>query len=109
MTDLECPSCGAQLDRLTCEDCGARCGEVFGVPFIGEYERADILGLIEIAAHAGLPVSPMSSEEVRLFEEEDDFESACFQVRNQRFERNARALKGLTRTLKSWRNIFCRR
>jgi len=68
MTDLECPCCGGQLDRLTCEDCGARYGEVLCVPFIGEYERADILGLIEIAAHAALPFSPVSPDEVRRFE-----------------------------------------
>ena len=60
MTDLECPCCGGQLDRLTCEDCGARYQEVLGIPFIGEYERANILGLIEIATYAALPVSPMS-------------------------------------------------
>jgi len=68
MTDLECPCCGGQLDRLTCEDCGATYQEVLGIPFIGEYERADILGLIEIAAHAALRVSPMSPETVRRLE-----------------------------------------
>ncbi len=51
MNDLECPRCGTALNGLTCPGCGAAYETVWGVPFIGEYERADALGLIEIAAH----------------------------------------------------------
>jgi SAM-dependent methyltransferase len=66
MTDLECLRCGGQLGHLTCEDCGARYQEVRGIPFFGEYERADVLGLIEIATHVALQdTSPMSPEVVR--------------------------------------------
>ena len=66
MTDLECPRCGGQLSQLTCEHCGAQYQEVRGIPFVGEYERADILGLIEIATHVALQdTSPMSPEVVR--------------------------------------------
>src|SRR5215468_8577372 len=66
MTDLECPRCGGQLAHLICEDCSAQYQEVRGIPFVGQYERDDILGLIEIAAHAALQgTSPMSPEIVR--------------------------------------------
>jgi hypothetical protein len=51
MTDLECPRCGGDLLDLTCASCGARYEKVFGVPFIGDYEPEDALGLIEIAAN----------------------------------------------------------
>lgn len=66
MTDLECPRCGAQLGQLTCPDCGAQYQKVRGIPFLGEYERADTLGLIEIATHVALQDTlPMSPEVVR--------------------------------------------
>jgi len=66
MTDLECPRCGGPLAHLICEDCSAQYQEVRGIPFVGQYERDDILGLIEIAAHAALQgTSPMSPEIVR--------------------------------------------
>jgi ubiquinone/menaquinone biosynthesis C-methylase UbiE len=51
MHDLECPRCGADLHGLACSGCDAAYEKVWGVPFIGDYERADALGLIEIAAH----------------------------------------------------------
>jgi ubiquinone/menaquinone biosynthesis C-methylase UbiE len=50
MNDLECPRCGAALRDFACSGCGAAYDTVWGVPFIGEYERDDVLGLIEIAA-----------------------------------------------------------
>ncbi len=50
MDDLECPRCGTALHGLACSGCGAAYETVWGVPFIGEYERPDALGLIEIAA-----------------------------------------------------------
>ncbi|HMF07367.1 MAG TPA: class I SAM-dependent methyltransferase, partial [Methylocella sp.] len=49
--DLECPRCGKALHCLKCTSCGATYETIWGVPFIGEYELADALGLIEIAAH----------------------------------------------------------
>jgi hypothetical protein len=49
--DLECPRCGSALRCLKCTSCGAAYETIWGVPFIGEYELADALGLIEIAAH----------------------------------------------------------
>lgn len=51
-SDLECPRCGAALDRLCCLGCGATFSCVLGVPFIGNFESADALGLIEIVANA---------------------------------------------------------
>ncbi len=51
MSDLECPRCGSSLNVLACPECGAAYEPVWGIPFIGSYERADALGLIEIAAH----------------------------------------------------------
>ncbi len=50
--DLACPRCGAALATLACSGCGARWETVLGVPFIGDFEAADALGLIEIAANA---------------------------------------------------------
>jgi SAM-dependent methyltransferase len=49
---LACPRCGGPLAGLACQGCGATYGEAFGVPFIGDFEAADALGLIEIAANA---------------------------------------------------------
>jgi SAM-dependent methyltransferase len=50
--DLACPRCGAALDGLRCTGCGAVFETVLGVPFLGDFEAADALGLIEIAANA---------------------------------------------------------
>src|ERR1700691_1780373 len=62
MNDLECPRCGGELQDLTCISCKASYQFVLGVPFIGDYEAADALGLIEIAASVprrdALPLSP---------------------------------------------------
>ncbi|MEO3472528.1 class I SAM-dependent methyltransferase [Roseomonas sp. CAU 1739] len=51
-SDLQCPRCGAALEALTCTGCGAAYSRVLGVPFIGDFEAADALGLIEIVANA---------------------------------------------------------
>jgi SAM-dependent methyltransferase len=62
MSDLECPRCGCKLHDLSCSGCGACYHDVFGIPFIGDYEAEDALGLIEIAANVPrrdtLPMSP---------------------------------------------------
>ena len=50
--DLACPRCGAALEGLRCTGCGAVFETVLGVPFLGDFEAADALGLIEIAANA---------------------------------------------------------
>lgn len=50
--DLECPRCGGTIRDLRCEACGAGFKTVLGVPFLGDFEAADALGLIEIAANA---------------------------------------------------------
>lgn len=52
---LRCVSCrnGSILQEgsaFQCGACGASCDSVAGVPFIGNYESDDLLGLIEIAA-----------------------------------------------------------
>ena len=63
MQDLECPCCGSSLANqpdlrgssagvLHCSGCGARHETVLGVPFLGEFEADDLLGLIEIASNA---------------------------------------------------------
>ncbi len=52
VSDLECPRCGAPLADLSCTPCGAAFASVLGVPFIGDFEAADALGLIEIVANA---------------------------------------------------------
>ena len=44
--DLECPRCGGNLRALACTQCGGRWEPVLGVPFIGDFEAADALGLI---------------------------------------------------------------
>lgn len=51
-TDLACPRCGVLLAGLSCTGCLARWEAVLGVPFIGDFEAEDALGLIEIAANA---------------------------------------------------------
>ena len=43
--------CGGELQDLACQGCGARHETALGVPFIGNYEPEDALGLIEIAAN----------------------------------------------------------
>jgi SAM-dependent methyltransferase len=66
--DLECPRCGGNLRALACTQCGGRWEPVLGVPFIGDFEAADALGLIEIAANApnraGLAYPPGTVERV---------------------------------------------
>ena len=52
LSDLECPRCGGAIRDLSCEACSAVFPKVLGVPFIGDFEAADALGLIEIVAHA---------------------------------------------------------
>lgn len=63
---LSCPRCGGLLSGLACGGCGAAFGEAFGIPFIGDFEAADALGLIEIAESAQrrgtLPVAPGTIE-----------------------------------------------
>lgn len=39
-------------DAIVCTSCDATFGVIWGAPFIGHYERDDVLGLIEIAANA---------------------------------------------------------
>ena len=51
MNDYECPRCGGDVPELVCTNCGAVYEHVLGVPFFGQYETADVLSLIEIAAH----------------------------------------------------------
>lgn len=63
---LQCPHCtspdlndnrkrpdasGISHERYVCQSCHAAFDTVFGVPFFGAYEEADLLGLIEIAAN----------------------------------------------------------
>ncbi len=68
MIDLECPRCGGALDTLRCGGCDRTYGTVHGVPFLGDYEAEDALGLIEIAAHgpdrAALVLPPGSVERI---------------------------------------------
>ena len=55
--DLRCVSCGESnlscpdSAALRCANCGISYPKVWGVPFIGDYESHEILGLIEIAAN----------------------------------------------------------
>lgn len=57
--DLRCVFCDGDLSAdaeggasaLKCHGCGRRHPIVLGVPFIGDFERADVPGLIEIAAN----------------------------------------------------------
>lgn len=69
MTDLRCTNCGdgtigaatavkreaaprgIQRKAYLCSDCGEPYDVVWGVPFLGRYERSEIFGLIEIAAN----------------------------------------------------------
>lgn len=54
---------------LTCASCHSIYKTVLGVPFIGEYEAADALGLIEIAANAShRDVLPLASGTVERLE-----------------------------------------
>lgn len=65
MNDLECPRCGGELRELSCSGCGAIYLEVFGVPFIGDYESNDILGLVEIAAHSSMrSATPLQADSI---------------------------------------------
>ena len=50
--DLECPRCGGAVAGLRCASCGTAFEMVHGMPFLGDFEAADALGLIEIAANA---------------------------------------------------------
>jgi len=65
LTDCRCVRCDAgglvwtgdstkeiHREAITCGTCGATYDAVWGVPFIGHYERDDFLGLVEIAANA---------------------------------------------------------
>ena len=40
------------LKAIACPECGATYDVTYGIPFLGLYEEADILGMIEIAANA---------------------------------------------------------
>jgi ubiquinone/menaquinone biosynthesis C-methylase UbiE len=64
LSDCRCVRCGAgglsrsseaaddiHRDAVICAACGATYDSVWGVPFIGHFERDDFLGLIEIAAN----------------------------------------------------------
>jgi SAM-dependent methyltransferase len=66
--DLECPRCGGGLDDLSCTSCGATFARVLSVPFIGDFEAADALGLIEIVANApnraSLTIAPGTVERI---------------------------------------------
>ena len=61
MSDVRCVVCGGAnmssavsgIGAFQCNDCQAEYGLVWGVPFFGNYEADDILGLVEIAANAG--------------------------------------------------------
>lgn len=50
--DLECPRCGGPVAQWRCDGCGVAFPRVLGVPFLGAFEAADALGLIEIVANA---------------------------------------------------------
>jgi GT2 family glycosyltransferase/ubiquinone/menaquinone biosynthesis C-methylase UbiE len=56
--DLRCVSCDGEIigsineAGLVCACCGADYQNVWGVPFIGNFEAEDVLGLIEIAANS---------------------------------------------------------
>lgn len=65
LDDCRCPMCDGSLQAqeplagdaivdkaIICTGCGRTFPAVWGVPFICEYEQAEILGLIEIAANA---------------------------------------------------------
>jgi len=60
-TDFECPSCGGAIAEMVCQGCGQEWASVFGVPFLGSYGPADILFLIEIAAHVPKRDNPRDS------------------------------------------------
>jgi len=65
MNDLECPRCGNSLRERNCTGCGTQYREVFGVPFIGDYEPGDILGLVEIAAHSEMrSATPLQADSI---------------------------------------------
>src|SRR5689334_20339231 len=49
---FECPKCGSLLSGLDCGGCRTHYETVLDIPFIGEFEAEDVLGLIEIAANA---------------------------------------------------------
>ena len=59
MSDIRCVSCGcenisAREDKgeiVQCAACGTLYPGVLGVPFLGKYEKEDILGLVEIASN----------------------------------------------------------
>src|SRR5499425_3692831 len=68
LRDCQCPICKARSlrpsyetwfdptqiyeDGIVCKSCGQRFDVVWGVPFLGVFEGADVLSLIEIAANA---------------------------------------------------------
>ncbi|HYZ33785.1 MAG TPA: class I SAM-dependent methyltransferase [Crenalkalicoccus sp.] len=66
--ELECPRCGGALAGLRCAHCGKAFDVVLGVPFLGDFEAEDALGLIEIAANAphraGLVLPPGTVEHI---------------------------------------------
>lgn len=60
MNNLRCVICDNDLNQskqvqsegaIVCSNCDARYQQVWGVPYFGDFEREDILGLIEIAAN----------------------------------------------------------
>lgn len=79
VSDCQCVACrgallAAPLDgaaeiveaRFSCIVCGKTYDQVWGAPFFLEYGDSDFMGLVEIAANAGL-VSPHSPEDLELF------------------------------------------
>ncbi len=55
--DLRCVACDGEIananqgDSLICRDCGKKYHFVLDVPYIGDFDEDDIIGLIEIAAN----------------------------------------------------------
>jgi ubiquinone/menaquinone biosynthesis C-methylase UbiE len=65
LSDCRCVRCDASVlycasnltedihrDAVLCKKCGASYDSLWGVPFIGHYEKNDFLGLVEIAANS---------------------------------------------------------
>lgn len=61
LSDIRCVACNndivpagdGQCNVFACADCASPYQKVLGVPFFGDYEEEDLLGLIEIAANVG--------------------------------------------------------
>lgn len=88
MDDIRCVACGSEglcesVDDTTlfrCSECSCLYQQVLGVPFFGQYEEDDLLGLIEIAANivnrGNFGVTPAVVEDwekiLRVYDQADD-------------------------------------